>query len=314
MIEASRIEEENELRRSWHEPDLAHALDVVRRAGVDGEAEVARFSVAAPSWAVGTGGTRFGRFPGGGEPRDTYEKIDDVAALNVLTGANRTVSLHVPWDDPGLGAGAAELRRHAEDRGIAFDAMNSNTFQDNASTTRDGAVSYKFGSLANVDEGARRAAIEHNRYVIDLGVALGARAITVWLADGTNHPGQASFRGQFERVLDGLRQIYAHLPGDWELYTEHKPYEPAFYSSVNNDWGSSLLLAQGTGDRAKCLVDLGHHLPNTNIEQVVSRLAMVGRLGGFHFNDSKYGDDDLTTGSIQPYQLFLIFCELVASG
>jgi L-rhamnose isomerase / sugar isomerase len=277
-------------------------------------AEVARFSAAAPSWAVGTGGTRFGRFPGGGEPRDTIEKIDDVAALNALTGANRSVSLHVPWDDPGPGAGAAALRRHAEERGIAFDAMNSNTFQDNPSTTRDGAVSYKFGSLANVDEGARRAAIEHNHYVIELGVELGSRALTVWLGDGMNHPGQASFRGQFERVLAGLGEIYAHLPAEWEMYTEHKPFEPAFYSSVNNDWGTSLLLAQGTGDRAKCLVDLGHHLPNTNIEQVVSRLAMVGRLGGFHFNDSKYGDDDLTVGSITPFQLFLIVGELLDAG
>jgi L-rhamnose isomerase/sugar isomerase len=309
-IERSRIAEENEIRLAWHESDLAHALDVVGRSGVDGEAvvaEVARFSAAAPSWAVGTGGTRFGRFPGGGEPRDTIEKIDDVAALNALTGANRAVSLHVPWDDP-------TLRAHAEERGIGFDAMNSNTFQDNPSTTEDGAVSYKFGSLANVDEGVRRAAVDHNRYVIDLGVELGSRALTVWLGDGMNHPGQASFRGQFERVLAGLQEIYAHVPADWEMYTEHKPYEPAFYSSVNNDWGTSLLLAQGVGDRAKCLVDLGHHLPNTNIEQVVSRLAMVGRLGGFHFNDSKYGDDDLTVGSITPFQLFLIVGELLEAG
>jgi L-rhamnose isomerase / sugar isomerase len=315
VIERSRIDEENELRLAWHESDLTHALDVVGRSGVDAEAvvgEVARFSAAAPSWAVGTGGTRFGRFPGGGEPRDTYEKIDDIAAVNALTGANRTVSLHVPWDDPGDEAPA--LRRHAAERRIGFDAMNSNTFQDNPSTTRDGAVSYKFGSLANVDEGTRQAAIEHNHYVIDLGLALGSRALTVWLGDGMNHPGQASFRGQFERVLDGLAQIYAHLPDDWELYTEHKPYEPAFYSSVNNDWGTSLLLAQGTGERARCLVDLGHHLPNTNIEQVVSRLAMVGRLGGFHFNDSKYGDDDLTVGSITPFQLFLIVGELLEAG
>jgi L-rhamnose isomerase/sugar isomerase len=315
VIDRSRIEQENDLLRSWHDGDLIHAFEVLARSGIDGEqvvAEVARFSVAAPSWAVGTGGTRFGRFPGGGEPRDTYEKIDDIAALNQLTGANRTVSLHVPWDDPG--DQAAVLRHHAEERGIGFDAMNSNTFQDNLSTTRDGAVSYKFGSLANVDPAVRQAAIEHNHYVIDLGVTLGSRALTVWLADGTNHPGQASFRGQFERVQDGLGQIYEHLPDDWELYVEHKPFEPAFYSSVNNDWGSSLLLAQGTGERTKCLVDLGHHLPNANIEQIVSRLAMVGRLGGFHFNDSKYGDDDLTVGSVTPFQLFLIVLELLEAG
>ena len=143
---------------------------------------------------------------------------------------------------------------------------------------------------------------------------LGSRAITVWLADGTSFPGQANFRAQFERVLDGLRRIYAHMPGDWRMFTEHKPYEPQFYSSVVNDWASSLLLAQGTGERVLCLVDLGHHLPNANIEQIVSRLAMASRLGGFHFNDSKYGDDDLTTGSIKPYQLFLIFLELLDAG
>ena len=314
-IDRARIAEENELRLAWHEGDLAHAIDVVSRTGLDGEAiveEIARFSVAAPSWAVGTGGTRFGRFPIGGEPRTTNEKVDDVAALNALTGANRTISLHVPWDDPGDDAGG--LRAHADSAGLGFDAMNSNTFQDNPSTTVGGAVSYKFGSLCSTDPAVRQAAIDHNRYVIELGRTLGSTSITVWLADGMNHPGQASFRGQFERVLEGLRTIYASMPDDWELYTEHKPFEPAFYSSVNNDWGTSLLLAQGTGDRAKCLVDLGHHLPNTNIEQVVSRLAMVGRLGGFHFNDSKYGDDDLTVGSIKPFQLFLIWCELLEHG
>ena len=160
----------------------------------------------------------------------------------------------------------------------------------------------------------RKRALEHNRAVIDLGVQLGSTAITVWIADGTNHPGQADFRDQFERVADGLHELHDDLPEGWELYTEHKPYEPAFYSSVNADWGTSLLLVQAAGDHAKCLVDLGHHLPGTNIEQIVSRLAMVGRLGGFHFNDSKYGDDDLTVGSIQPYQFFLIMLELLEHG
>jgi L-rhamnose isomerase / sugar isomerase len=315
MIDRAVVEKENERARSAHERDLAYTLGVLARFGIDGEdviGETARFSVAAPSWAMGTGGTRFGRFPTGGEPRTTTEKIDDIAVLNALTGANRTVSLHVPWDDPG--DAAADLREHAALHGIGFDAMNSNTFQDNPSTTRDGAITYKFGSLASVDEGVRRAAIDHNHAVIDLGIELGARALTVWLGDGTNHPGQGNFRRQFERVLDGLREIYVHLPPEWRLYVEHKPYEPAFYSSVNNDWGTSLLLAQGTGERAACLVDLGHHLPNTNIEQIVSRLAMVGRLGGFHFNDSKYGDDDLTVGSIKPFQLFLIMLELLDAG
>ncbi len=269
------------------------------------------FSVAAPSWAVGTGGTRFGRFPLGGEPSTTEEKVDDVATLNALTASNRSISLHVPWDHPEDPDG---LREYAAERSIEFDAMNSNTFQDNPATTRDGAITYKFGSLANADPAVREAAVEHKVQVIDLGVRLGSRALTVWLADGINHPGQADHRTQFERVAEGLQQVHAHLPDDWRMYTEHKPYEPAFYATVNHDWGSSLLLAQAAGDKASCLVDLGHHLPNANIEQIVSRLAMVGRLGGFHFNDSKYGDDDLTTGSISPYQLFLIFCELIRAG
>jgi L-rhamnose isomerase/sugar isomerase len=264
--------------------------------------EVRRFSVAAPSWAVGTGGTRFGRFPVGGEPRNVFEKIDDVAMLNSLTGANRTISLHIPWDDTD---DPQALREYAAQAGIGFDAMNSNTFQDAA---------YKFGSLAASSADVRKQAVEHNRAVIDLGVALGSTAITIWLADGTNHPGQANFARQFERVADGLREIHDYMPDDWQLFTEHKPYEPAFYSTVNADWGSSLLLAQAAGDRAKCLVDLGHHLPNANVEQIVSRLAMAGRLGGFHFNDSKYGDDDLTVGSIDPYRFFLIVCELVEYG
>jgi L-rhamnose isomerase/sugar isomerase len=271
---------------SAHEADLDHTRTQLARTGVDAEAviaEIARCSIGAPSWAVGTGGTRFGRFPRGGEPRTTEEKVDDVAALNALTGANRTISLHVPWDDP---QDAAALRAHAESVGIAFDAMNSNTFQDNPSTTGDGAISYKFGSMASSDPGVRKLAVEHNRAVVDLGVALGSTAITVWLADGMNHPGQGSFRGQFDRVANCLQEVHAHLPADWLMFTEHKPYEPAFYASVHSDWGSSLLLAQAAGERARCLVDLGHHLPNTIIELVVSRLAMTGRLGGFHFNDS----------------------------
>ena len=314
VIDPERIDAHNADLASTHERDLAHTTEVVARDGVDAARVVdilADFSVAAPSWAVGTGGTRFGRFPGGGEPRTTEEKIDDVAALHALTRANATVSLHVPWDDPD---DPQALVEHAADRGIGFDAMNSNTFQDNPSTTDDGAISYKFGSLGNVDAGARKAAIEHNLAVIDLGVQLGSSALTVWLADGTNHPGQADFGDQFGRVVEGLQQIHAHLPADWSLFTEHKPYEPAFYSTVNQDWGSSLLLAQAAGPQASCLVDLGHHLPNTNIEMIVSRLAMANMLGGFHFNDSKYGDDDLTTGSIKPFQLFLVFHELVSAG
>lgn len=297
-----------------HTADLEALTAHLARRAVDAEAviaEVARFSVAAPSWAVGTGGTRFGRFPGGGEARDTFEKLDDVAALNALTGANRTVSLHVPWDDP---KDPDALRAYGESLGLGFDAMNSNTFQDNPQTTREGAVTYKYGSFANTSAAVREAAVEHNVHCIELGRKLGSKALTVWLADGTNHPGQGNFRAMFDRVAECMQQVHAALPADWLMFTEHKPYEPAFYSTVNADWGSSLLLAQAAGEKARCLVDLGHHLPNTNIEQVVSRLAMTGRLGGFHFNDSKYGDDDLTVGSIKPFQLFLVMLELIEHG
>ncbi len=315
MIDPDRIADLNKSAEGPLSSDVeALTGQMDRRGGVSaGEVidALTEFSVAAPSWAVGTGGTRFGRFPIGGEPRTTEEKIDDVAALNALTGSNRTISLHVPWDDPEDPEG---LREYAGARSVGFDAMNSNTFQDNPSTTNDGKLTYKFGSLANARPEVRQAAIEHNHYVIDLGVRLGSTALTVWLADGINHPGQADHRTQFERVAEGLRAIHDHLPDGWQMYTEHKPYEPAFYATVNYDWGSSLLLSQAAGPKSSCLVDLGHHLPNANIEQIVSRLAMVGRLGGFHFNDSKYGDDDLTTGSIKPFQLFLIFCELIRAG
>jgi L-rhamnose isomerase/sugar isomerase len=315
MIEQERISELNRALTSPLESDVGHLTEQLARRGGVSAAEVtealAAFQVAAPSWAVGTGGTRFGRFPIGGEPRTTEEKIDDVAVLNTLTASNGSISLHVPWDDPEDPEG---LREYAAERSVGFDAMNSNTFQDNPSTTDDGKLTFKFGSLANSDPAVRQVAVEHNKYVIDLGVLLGSKALTVWLADGINHPGQADHTTQFERVADGLRAIHDHLPDGWMMYTEHKPYEPAFYATVNFDWGSSLLLAQAAGPNAACLVDLGHHLPNANIEQIVSRLAMAGRLGGFHFNDSKYGDDDLTTGSIKPFQLFLIFCELIRAG
>ena len=311
---AAIIDSHNATRAAHLAADLDHTAAVLARSGRSAETVVsalAEFSVAAPSWAVGTGGTRFGRFPIGGEPRTTEEKIDDVAVLNAFTAANPTVSLHVPWDLPD---DPEALRQYATARGIGFDAMNSNTFQDNPSTTDGGRLSYKFGSFANADKAVREVAVQHNREVIDLGVKLGTEALTIWLADGTSYPGQANHGTQFERVAACLREVHDHLPGGWRMFTEHKPYEPAFYATVNADWGSSLLLAEAAGPQAACLVDLGHHLPNTNVEQVVSRLALRGRLGGFHFNDAKYGDDDLTSGSIRPYQLFLVFCELLLVG
>ncbi len=262
------------------------------------------FEVAIPSWALGTGGTRFGRFSGGGDPRSLEEKIEDIGLLHALNRSSGAISLHIPWDIPG---NAGAIRALAAQHGLRFDAMNSNTFQDQP----DQPHSYKFGSLQHVRAAVRRQAIEHNLEVIRYGVELGSKSLTVWLADGSCFPGQLNFREAFRHTLEGLQEIYAALPADWKMFVEYKAYEPNFYSMTVGDWGQSLLYTSKLGSKAFTLVDLGHHLPNANIEQIVALLLMEGKLGGFHFNDSKYGDDDLTAGSIKPYQLFLIFNELV---
>jgi len=265
---------------------------------------VAAFEVAIPSWGVGTGGTRFARFPGPGEPRDIFDKLDDCAVVQQLCGATPEVSLHIPWDRTD---DFARLRVYAHERGLSFAAINSNTFQDSAGQP----LSYKFGSLTHTDPAVRRQAVEHNLECIRIGEQLGSKALTLWIGDGANFPGQQHLARAFERYLDSSTAIYAALPEDWNLLIEHKLYEPAFYATVIQDWGSSLLAAQALGPKAQCLVDLGHHAPNVNIEMIVARLLHAGRLGGFHFNDSKYGDDDLDAGSIDPFRLFLIFNELI---
>ena len=262
------------------------------------------FQVAIPSWALGTGGTRFGRFPGGGEPRSLIEKIDDVGLLHTLTNAAGAISLHIPWDIP---EDAETIRKHAGALGVQFDAVNSNTFQDQPGQ----ALSYKFGSMQHVNKAVRKQAIDHNIEVIKHGVSLGSKSITVWLSDGSSFPGQLNFRKAFKNTLECLEEVYAALPADWKMFVEYKAFEPNFYSTTVGDWGQSYMYASKLGQKAYTLVDLGHHLPNANIEQIVALLLMEGKLGGFHFNDSKYGDDDLTVGSIKPYQLFLIFNELV---
>ncbi len=276
------------------------------RRGIDIDAvksKVAAYGVAVPSWGVGTGGTRFARFPGTGEPRDIFDKMDDCGVIHQLTGATPSVSLHIPWDK----ADPASLKAKAEETGLTFDAMNSNTFQDQA----DQKHSYKFGSLSHANAATRQQAIEHNIECIEIGKAIGSKALTVWIGDGSNFPGQTNFTRQFERYLDAMSSVYSALPDDWRIFTEHKMYEPAFYSTVVQDWGTNYMIAQELGDKAFCLVDLGHHAPNVNIEMIVARLIQFKKLGGFHFNDSKYGDDDLDTGSIDPYRLFLVFNELV---
>jgi|UniRef100_UPI004049D925 L-rhamnose isomerase / sugar isomerase len=262
------------------------------------------FQIAIPSWALGNGGTRFGRFPGGGEPRNLEEKIEDVGLIHKLNCSGNAISLHIPWDIP---KDYQAIRDLASEHGLRFDAMNSNTFQDQKGQEE----SYKYGSLQHVDPAVRKQAIDHNIEVIKHGIELGSKSLTVWLADGSCFPGQLNFRTAFQNTLASLREIYAALPADWKLFIEYKAYEPNFYSTTVGDWGQSLLYASKLGPKAFTLVDLGHHLPNANIEQIVSLLLMEGKLGGFHFNDSKYGDDDLTAGSIKPYQLFLIFNELI---
>lgn len=283
--------------------------ETLARQGRNPEAmlkSLADFQVAVPSWALGTGGTRFGRFPIGGEPRNLEEKIEDVGLIHALNRSSNSISLHIPWDIPSDAKAIADLLK-AND--LVIDSVNSNTFQDQ----KDQQHSYKFGSLCHTEEEIRKQAVEHNIEVAKYGQALGdeCKTLTIWLADGSDFPGQHHFRRAYQRTLDSISEIYNALPSDWTLLLEYKPYEPHFYSMIIPDWGTSYSLCQRVGDRAQVLVDLGHHLPNTNIEQIVGRLMMFGRLGGFHFNGSMYGDDDLTTGSIKPYQLFLIFCELV---
>ncbi|MGV3505463.1 MAG: sugar isomerase [Adhaeribacter sp.] len=307
IIDKSLIDQHNSQRHSRHQHKFGTLHDSLLEEGHAVETlleQLAAFQVAIPSWALGTGGTRFGRFAGGGEPRSLEEKIEDVGLLHAINHSSGAISLHIPWDKAH---NAREIRQLAASFGLKFDAVNSNTFQDQP----DQAYSYKYGSLSHTDPLVRRQAIAHNLEVIRQGIELGSRSLTVWLSDGTDFPGQQNFRRAFARTLDSFHQIYAALPEDWKVFIEYKPYEPHFYSTVVADWGSSLLLCQKLGDKALGLVDLGHHLPHTNIEQIVSRLLMEGKLGGFHFNDSKYGDDDLTVGAIRPYQLFLIFNELV---
>ncbi len=265
--------------------------------------KITSFQIAVPSWALGAGGTRFGRFLIGGEPRNLEEKLDDIGLLAKLTKRTDAVSLHIPWDIP---QDIQLIKQKAADLQIRFDAMNSNTFQDYGQP-----LTYKLGSLSNAAADIRKQAVEHNLLVIEVGKELGSKGLTVWLADGSNFPGQAHIRNALQWTTESLQEIYAGLPADWKLLLEYKPYEPNFYHTVIPDWGTSALICRQLGEKAKVLVDLGHHLPNTNVEQIVATLMHQNMLAGFHFNDSKYGDDDLSTGSIKPYQLFLIFCELV---
>jgi L-rhamnose isomerase / sugar isomerase len=307
LLDVDRVADENRKNLARVEEDYQHLGRQLARRGVEIETLTRRamaFQVSVPSWGVGTGGTRFARFPAPGEPRNVFEKIEDCEALFRLVRVTPGISLHIPWDEP---ESPAELRSFAQARGLFIDSMNSNTFQDQPGQP----LSYKFGSLTHTDAGVRRQAVEHNLHCMALGLKLGARSHTVWIGDGGNFPGQVHLRKSLERYLESLGSIYRALPAGWRLFIEHKLYEPAFYSTVLNDWGTSYHCVRELGPQAFSLVDLGHHAPNVNIEMIVARLIQFGKLGGFHFNDSKYGDDDLDAGSIKPFQLFLIFNELV---
>jgi L-rhamnose isomerase/sugar isomerase len=306
MIDAGLVADQNAKQDAQLQADYEALGGMLARRGLDIEGLTRRaqsFAVAVPSWGVGTGGTRFARFAGRGEPRNVFEKLDDCGVIHQLTRATPTVSLHFPWDKV---SDAKELREKGDALGLGFDAVNSNTFSDQQGQEH----TYKFGSLTAMSGAVRDQAVAHNIDCIQLGQALGSKALTVWVGDGANFPGQSNLRGALERYLESMRQIYAALPDDWNVFIEHKLFEPAFYATTIADWGTSFACATALGPKAKCLVDLGHHAPNTNIEMIVARLAQFGKLGGFHFNDSKYGDDDLDSGSINPFQLFLVFNEL----
>ena len=306
-IETQQLQDFNSEKLSTHKSQFDFLTQTLSKSNIDVNQviqKLADFQVAIPSWALGAGGTRFGRFSYGGEPASLEQKIEDIGLIHRLTQTAGAVSLHIPWDVPNDYLAIKEL---AALNKIKFDAVNSNTFQDQ----KNQKETYKYGSLSSTSAEVREQAIAHNKEVIEIGEKLGSKSLTVWLADGASFPGQNNFQTALTHTQNSLISIYEDMPANWKMFIEYKPYEPYFYSTVIQDWGTSLMLANGCGERAYTLVDLGHHLPNTNIEQIVSILMLKGKLGGFHFNDSKYGDDDITVGSIKPYTLFLIFNELV---
>ncbi len=267
-IPDSLIAEANARRAAELEDDYGALGRQLARRGLDIEAitaKVVAFGVAVPTWGVGTGGTRFARFPGTGEPRDVFEKLDDCATIQQLMRATPTCSPHFPWDKVSDYRALAEL---AKALGLVFDSINSNTFQDQPGQK----LSYKFGRLTHATQAVRDQAVAHNLECIEIGEKLGSKALTVWIADGANFPGQSNLDRVFDCYLESLAEIYARLPGDWRVFLEHKLYEPAFYSTVIKDWGTSLMAAEALGPKAFCLVDLGHHAPNVNIELIVARL------------------------------------------
>jgi L-rhamnose isomerase / sugar isomerase len=268
----------------------------------EAERRLAALEIETPSWGYGASGTRFATFAQPGQPRNVFERLDDAAEVRRLTGSATAVALHFPWDAVD---DLAALRAHAEAAGLRIGAVNPNLFQD---------ADYRLGSVCHPDAAVRERSVAHVMDCSRIAAELGSNAISLWLADGTSYPGQDDLAARRRRLVESLEQIYTALPPEQELLIEYKLYEPAFYATDLADWGSALTVCQQLGERARVLVDLGHHAQGTNIEQIVSLLAAEGRLGGFHFNNRKYGDDDLVVGSVNPFELFLIFCELAAAG
>lgn len=259
-------------------------------------------AVEVPSWAYGNSGTRFKVFGSPGTPRTVEEKIADAAAVHRFTGLAQTVALHIPWD---MVDDFGKLRAYAEDLGVALGTVNSNTFQDD---------DYRLGSLAHADPRVRRKAVQHNLDCIDVMNETGSRDLKVWLADGTNYPGQGDIRARQDWVAEGLAEIYSHLSEDQRLVLEYKFFEPAFYHTDVPDWGTAYAQVVAMGDRAVVCLDTGHHAPGTNIEFIVAQLLRLGKLGSFDFNSRFYADDDLMVGAADPFQLFRILVEVVRGG
>lgn len=256
-------------------------------------------SIEVPSWAYGNSGTRFKVFGTPGTPRDPFEKIADAAEVNRLTGLAPAVALHIPWD---LVDDFSVLRTHAEDLGVQLGTVNSNTFQDD---------DYKFGALTHEDSAIRRKAIDHHLKCIDVMDETGSRDLKIWLAEGSNYPGQADMRGRQDRLQESLQEIYARLSDAQRLVLEYKFFEPAFYHTDVPDWGTSYAQVASLGDKAMVCLDTGHHAPGTNIEFIVMQLLRLGKLGSFDFNSRFYADDDLIVGAADPFQLFRILVEVV---
>ena len=259
-------------------------------------------AIELPSWAFGNSGTRFKVFGSPGTPRTAYEKVSDAAQVHRLTGLAPAVALHIPWDTVD---DFADLRRHAEERGVSLGTINSNTFQDD---------DYRLGALTHEDARIRRKAIDHHLRCIDVMDQTGSRDLKIWLAEGSNYPGQADMRSRQDRLHESLKEIYARLGTHQRLVLEYKLFEPAFYHTDVPDWGTSFVQVSALGERAMVCLDTGHHAPGTNIEFIVMQLLRLGRLGAFDFNSRFYADDDLIVGAADPFQLFRILVEVIRGG